>query len=265
MREGLRLAPGDRGRDSAAQAPVDSALGCVAGGPTGAKRWLWSQAVRSIGPLARRHLQDGECELGLFATLLAAVGPILFMEAWWRYLLGLVPGKAGLERGSDFVALGLAMQAVFGFFADCCFVVAGWRPASGRRGDRSLGPASVAQLDAGRISLSGNCCIDDQSVRGLMRSERVRQAPKEERSNEMDENRHRFNPRAHLIGSGGAGDCRLGSGRQPFHKQRGHPAKARRPLALAVRRRQSQAVGELGRRDSRRARATLLPAARRRG
>lgn len=79
-----------------------------------ANRWFWSQSLRSLGAMAMRSLKEGEWEYALFLILLASAGPSVLMEAWWGYLLSLVPAKASLVRGPDFLALSMAAHAVLG-------------------------------------------------------------------------------------------------------------------------------------------------------
>jgi len=86
-------------------------------GPKAANRWFWSQSVRSVWAMASRNLREGEWEYALLLILLASAGPSVFMEAWWAYLLSLVPEKAGFVRGADFMVLSLAAHALLGVAA----------------------------------------------------------------------------------------------------------------------------------------------------
>ena len=67
-------------------------------GPAAARRWFWSQALRSIGEVAMMGLRRNDWECSLFAILLAAAGPSVMMEAWWSFLLSAVPLKAELAK-----------------------------------------------------------------------------------------------------------------------------------------------------------------------
>jgi hypothetical protein len=84
---------------------------------TTARRWFWRQAARSVGALAMKGLRGGEWEFALLFILLASAGPAVLMEAWWGYLLSLIPYKAGLMRGPDFLAVSLALHGCLGIFA----------------------------------------------------------------------------------------------------------------------------------------------------
>jgi hypothetical protein len=86
-------------------------------GAKGARRWFWSQAVRSMGALAMKGIRGGEWECALLFILLASAGPAVLVEAWWGYLLTLVPYKAALMRGSDFIEVSLALHSCLGLFA----------------------------------------------------------------------------------------------------------------------------------------------------
>jgi hypothetical protein len=82
-----------------------------------ANRWFWSQSLRSVWAMVPRNLRDGEWEYALLLILLAAAGPSVLMEAWWAYLLSLVPAKASFVRGPDFLVLSIAAHAVLGVAA----------------------------------------------------------------------------------------------------------------------------------------------------
>jgi len=86
-------------------------------GRRAARRWFWSQAIRSLGPLAMIGLRRSEWEYPLLAILLASAGSGVLMDAWWKYILCQVPLKADFVRGGDFVLLDLALTAALGFFA----------------------------------------------------------------------------------------------------------------------------------------------------
>jgi hypothetical protein len=86
-------------------------------GRKAARRWFWSQAVRSLGALAMKGVRGGDWECALLFILLASAGPAVLVEAWWGYLLSLVPYKAELMRGSDFITVSLALHACMGLFA----------------------------------------------------------------------------------------------------------------------------------------------------
>ena len=64
-----------------------------------------------------KGMRGGEWECALLSILLASTGPAVLVEAWWGYLLSLVPYKAALLRGSDFIEVSLALHACTGLFA----------------------------------------------------------------------------------------------------------------------------------------------------
>jgi hypothetical protein len=82
-----------------------------------ARRWFWSQALRSLGSLAMIGLRRGDWEYSLLAVLLASAGSALLMQSWWSYILCQVPLKAGEIRGGDFILLSVAVTAALGLFA----------------------------------------------------------------------------------------------------------------------------------------------------
>jgi hypothetical protein len=81
-------------------------------GPSAARRWFWSQTLRSARELLLVELRRADWEYVALFLLLASAGPSLPLDAWWGWLLSLIPCKAGLIRGGDFVTLSLVAQAV---------------------------------------------------------------------------------------------------------------------------------------------------------
>jgi len=86
-------------------------------GTAGARRWLWAQALRSTAALAVNGLRTADWEYALLMILLASAGPVVLTEAGWGYLLSLVPLKAGVARGADFVLVCLGAHGILGFLA----------------------------------------------------------------------------------------------------------------------------------------------------
>src|SRR3954453_21344540 len=82
-----------------------------------ARRWYWRQALRSVGALTTMGLRRTDWECGLLAVLLAGAGPALVMEAWWSWVLSLVPLKADIVRGGDYVLASVALTAALSFLA----------------------------------------------------------------------------------------------------------------------------------------------------
>lgn len=82
-----------------------------------ARRWFWSQALRSAGAMAMTGLRRAEWEYTLLAILVAAAGPAVVMEGFWSYLLSQVPLKADIVRGVDFVQVSLALTAALSLLA----------------------------------------------------------------------------------------------------------------------------------------------------
>ena len=78
------------------------------GGPSA---WYWRQAIRSLPSLIAMGLRRWEWEVSLLAIFMASAAPIVFMDAWWRYILCHVPLKADSARGADFALFSLAYMA----------------------------------------------------------------------------------------------------------------------------------------------------------
>ena len=91
--------------------------------------WYWRQALYSALSLTLMSLRRSEWECGLLAIFLASAAPILFIDAWWRYILCHVPLKAGLSRGADFAVISLAYSAAVSLCAGAVCTVRGLRLA----------------------------------------------------------------------------------------------------------------------------------------
>ncbi|MEO8596961.1 MAG: hypothetical protein ABI759_26825 [Candidatus Solibacter sp.] len=69
--------------------------------------WYSRQALRSLPAVVAMGLRRWDWECSLLAIFMSAIAPILFMEAWWRYILCQIPLKADSLRGADFALLSL--------------------------------------------------------------------------------------------------------------------------------------------------------------
>lgn len=74
--------------------------------------WYCRQAFSSAAALAAMGLRRAEWECALLAIFFASAAPILFMDAWWNYVLCHIPLKADFARGADFALISLAYSAV---------------------------------------------------------------------------------------------------------------------------------------------------------
>ena len=139
-------------------------------GVRAARRWFWSQALRSVGALAMMGLRRNEWEYSLFGILLASAGPAVLMEAWWSFLLGTIPLKADIVRGGDFVLVSLALTGALAVFAGALCTTRGLLlaiPAAwvfsllGQTAVRSIAPAwfSGATLIILTIALTAGACL----------------------------------------------------------------------------------------------------------
>src|SRR5205809_585378 len=73
----------------------------------GDRRWYWRQAINSLPWLTAMGLRRYEWQLSLLAIFMATAASIVFMDAWWRYILCNIPLKADLARGGDFALVSL--------------------------------------------------------------------------------------------------------------------------------------------------------------
>jgi hypothetical protein len=137
------------------------------GGPV---LWYWRQALYSAGALTLMGLRRSEWECALLAIFLASAVPILFMDAWWRYVLCHVPLKADFTRGADFAVITLAYSAVVSICAGAVCTVRGLRLAIplawtfvllGQAATHSIFPAwfSAASLVTVALSLAGGAWV----------------------------------------------------------------------------------------------------------
>lgn len=81
------------------------------------RRWYWRQTIRSLPSLVVMGLRRWEWECSLLAIFMASAAPILFMDAWWRYILCHIPLKAGSVRGADFALFSLLYMTAVSFCA----------------------------------------------------------------------------------------------------------------------------------------------------
>jgi len=56
-------------------------------------------------------LRHWEWEFSLLAIFMASAAPVLFIDAWWTYILCNVPLKAEAARGGDFALVSLMYMA----------------------------------------------------------------------------------------------------------------------------------------------------------
>lgn len=75
------------------------------------RQWYWRQVLRSVPVLALMGLRRWDWECTLLAIFMASAAPILFMDAWWRYILCSIPLKADSLRGADFALISLLFMA----------------------------------------------------------------------------------------------------------------------------------------------------------
>jgi hypothetical protein len=96
------------------------------GGPA---LWYWRQTLYSTFALTLMSLRQSEWESALLALFLSSAVPILFMDAFWRYVLCHIPLKADFTRGADFAAISLAYSAVVSLCAGAVCTPRGLRLA----------------------------------------------------------------------------------------------------------------------------------------
>jgi hypothetical protein len=137
------------------------------GGPV---LWYWRQAIHSVWALTLMGLRRWEWECALLAIFLSSATPILFMDAWWRYLLCHVPLKGDLARGGDFAVISLVYSAVVSICAGAVCTVRGLRLAIplawtfvllGEAATHSIFPVwfSAVSLATVAISLAGGAWV----------------------------------------------------------------------------------------------------------
>ncbi len=78
------------------------------GGPRG---WYWRQAIHSLPSLIAMGLRRWDWEFSLLAIFMASAAPVLFIDAWWTYILCNIPLKAEAARGGDFALCSLIYMA----------------------------------------------------------------------------------------------------------------------------------------------------------
>jgi hypothetical protein len=130
------------------------------GGPV---LWYWRQALLSAGALTIMGLRCSDWECALLAIFMASAAPILFMDAWWRFVLCHVPLKAGLTRGADFAVISLAYTAAVSFCAGALCTARGLRLAVplawvfillGQAATHSIFPAWFSAISLVTVALS---------------------------------------------------------------------------------------------------------------
>ncbi|MEO8370157.1 MAG: hypothetical protein ABI806_13230 [Candidatus Solibacter sp.] len=75
------------------------------------RSWYWRQAINSLPSLIAMGLRRWEWEFSLLAIFMASAAPVLFIDAWWTYILCNIPLKAEAARGGDFALCSLMYMA----------------------------------------------------------------------------------------------------------------------------------------------------------
>ncbi|HXS93395.1 MAG TPA: permease prefix domain 2-containing transporter [Candidatus Limnocylindrales bacterium] len=85
---------------------------CRSHGRANARRWYWSQVIRSSAALTSLRMRHGDMAHVAAAAGFGVAVPLLLLDRLWTFVYSLIPLKEGLDRAPGFLAANIVCAAI---------------------------------------------------------------------------------------------------------------------------------------------------------